>query len=171
MKVGKVGLHQPVGRAKKAPPAGTKGTWEASTKWFIRQVTLPLVGERCRAGSVAGAGEHRHAAPLGTQGWAAYLSSTHVSLVPPPWLEFTTSEPSFSATRVSPPGTIRTSSAPDSTNGRKSTWRGATPEATKVGQVERASVGWAMKPSGAWRSFRENSSSSRLVACGPTSIP
>ena len=27
-----------------------------------------------------------------------------MSFVPPPWLEFTTSEPSFSATRVSPPG-------------------------------------------------------------------
>ncbi len=35
-------------------------------------------------------------------------SSTQVSLVPPPWLEFTTSEPFFSATRVRPPGVIRT---------------------------------------------------------------
>jgi hypothetical protein len=26
-------------------------------------------------------------------------------LLPPPWLEFTTSEPFFSATRVRPPGT------------------------------------------------------------------
>src|SRR3546814_3620755 len=34
-------------------------------------------------------------------------SSTQVSLVPPPWLELTTSEPSRSATRVSPPGTTR----------------------------------------------------------------
>ncbi len=37
-----------------------------------------------------------------------YSSRIQVSLVPPPWLEFTTSEPSFSATRVSPPGTIVT---------------------------------------------------------------
>jgi hypothetical protein len=33
---------------------------------------------------------------------------TQVSLVPPPWLELTTSEPSFSATRVRPPGTMVT---------------------------------------------------------------
>jgi hypothetical protein len=29
------------------------------------------------------------------------------SFVPPPWLEFTTSEPSVSATRVKPPGTMQ----------------------------------------------------------------
>jgi hypothetical protein len=40
------------------------------------------------------------------------------------------------------------------------------PDATKVGQVDSASVGWAMKPSGAWRTFRANSSISRFVACG-----
>ena len=34
--------------------------------------------------------------------------------------------------------------APDSTKGRKSTWRGAMPLSTKVGQVDSASVGWAM---------------------------
>ena len=37
--------------------------------------------------------------------------------MPPPWLEFTTSEPSFSATRVSPPGTMVVRSLPVSTNG------------------------------------------------------
>jgi hypothetical protein len=37
-----------------------------------------------------------------------YSSNIQVSLVPPPWLEFTTSEPSFSATRVKPPGTMVT---------------------------------------------------------------
>ena len=41
-------------------------------------------------------------------------ASTHVSLVPPPCDEFTTSEPSRSATRVSPPGT-RSISVPDRT--------------------------------------------------------
>ena len=30
--------------------------------------------------------------------------TTHVSLQPPPWEEFTTSEPRFNATRVKPPG-------------------------------------------------------------------
>ena len=34
-------------------------------------------------------------------------SSTQVSLVPPPWLELTTSDPFFSATRVRPPGVMR----------------------------------------------------------------
>ena len=42
-------------------------------------------------------------------------STTQVSLVPPPCDELTTSEPAFSATRVSPPGTQRTLSAPHST--------------------------------------------------------
>ena len=57
----------------------------------------------------------------------AYPSSTQVSLVPPPWLELTTREPSLRATRVRPPGTMRIWSAPESTKGRRSTWRGATP--------------------------------------------
>src|SRR3954466_8199747 len=35
-----------------------------------------------------------------------YCSSTHRSFVPLPWLEFTTSELSFNATRVKPPGTM-----------------------------------------------------------------
>ena len=47
--------------------------------------------------------------------------STQVSLLPPPCDEFTTSDPSRSAVRVSPPGTIRTRSAPLRTNGRRST--------------------------------------------------
>ena len=41
-------------------------------------------------------------------------STTHVSFVPPPCDEFTTSEPSFSATRVRPPGTSF-ASLPEST--------------------------------------------------------
>ena len=68
--------------------------------------------------------------------------------MPPPWLELTTSEPSFSATRVSPPGTMVVRLLPVSTKGRRSTWRGARPLAVQVGQVDSASVGWAMKPSG-----------------------
>src|ERR1700760_978570 len=70
-----------------------------------------------------------------------YSSRIHVSLVPPPWLELTTSEPSFSATRVNPPGTMVVRLEPVSTKGRRSTWRGARPEAVQVGQVESASVG------------------------------
>ena len=66
-----------------------------------------------------------------------------MSFVPPPCEEFTTSEPSRTATRVRPPGTIMTS-LPDSTKGRKSIWRGATPCSTNIGQVESDKVGWAM---------------------------
>ena len=69
--------------------------------------------------------------------------STKLSLVPPPWLEFTTSDPSRSATRVSPPGTTWTPFAPLRTNGRKSTWRGDSPLSASVGTVDSASVGWA----------------------------
>src|SRR5208283_3669489 len=71
------------------------------------------------------------------------LSSTHVSLVPPPCEELTTNEPSRSATRVSPPGTM-VMSRPDSTNGRRSMWRGTRPWVANVGQVDSASVGCAM---------------------------
>src|SRR4051794_26087673 len=54
----------------------------------------------------------------------SHPSSTQVSFVPPPWLELTTSEPALRATRVRPPGTMRTLSRPVSTKGRRSTWRG-----------------------------------------------
>src|SRR5260221_8871561 len=76
-----------------------------------------------------------------------HSSSTQVSLVPPPWLELTTSEPSRSATRVSPPGTICTS-LPDSTKGLRSTWRGAPPLSTKGGPGESARGRCAREPRG-----------------------
>ena len=91
--------------------------------------------------------------------------------MPPPWLEFTTSDPSFNATRVKPPGVIRTSSEPVSTKGRRSTWRGATPLSTKVGQVDKARVGWAMKFSGIAFSLARDASISSRVEVGPTSMP
>src|SRR5471032_2698712 len=97
----------------------------------------------------------------------SHPSNTHVSLVPPPWLELTTSEPALSATRVSPPGTMRTLSRPESTNGRKSTWRGATPASTQVGHVDKASVGWAMKFFGSVLSLARNCSIAILLAVGP----
>src|SRR4030095_16347003 len=59
---------------------------------------------------------------------------TQVSLVPPPWLELTTSDPSLRPTRVRPPG-MMVILRPDSTKGRRSTWRGATPWPTKVGRA------------------------------------
>src|SRR3981189_119187 len=62
------------------------------------------------------------------------VSSTQVSWVPPPCEELTTSDPSRSATRVSPPGTMVTS-RPESTKGRRSMWRGARPWPPKVGRA------------------------------------
>src|SRR5687768_10536468 len=83
--------------------------------------------------------------------WRRYArghrSSTHVSFVPPPCDEFTTSEPSLSATRVRPPGT-KVTSRPDSTKGRRSICLGAMPASTKVGQADNAKVGCAMYFSG-----------------------
>src|ERR1700679_2359339 len=95
-----------------------------------------VIGALHRAGEpekiVGGARKHRiYAEPSGS-------STIQVSLVPPPWLELTTSDPSFSATRVRPPGTMRTPSAPERTNGRRSTWRGATPPSNEAGQVDKA---------------------------------
>src|SRR5262245_34599620 len=100
-----------------------------------------------------------------------HASSTQVSLVPPPWLELTTSDPCLSATRVSPPGTMRTRSRPVSTNGRRSTWRGATPSSTQVGQVDKASVGCAMKFFGSDLSLERNAAIVALSALGPISMP
>ncbi len=90
--------------------------------------------------------------------------------MPPPCDELTTSEPSGSATRVSPPGATVTVS-PDSTNGRRSTWRGATPVSTKVGQLDSASVGWAMKLPGSARIRARYASRSVTLAVGPISMP
>src|SRR5438477_7733075 len=100
-----------------------------------------------------------------------HVSNTQVSFVPPPWLELTTSEPFLSATRVRPPGTIRTRSRPVSTNGRRSTWRGATPSSTQVGQVDSASVGWATKFFGLDLSLARNVASVALSAIGPINMP
>ena len=48
-------------------------------------------------------------------------STTQVSLLPPPCDEFTTSDPSRSATLVNPPGTISIPDGPQSAYGRRST--------------------------------------------------
>ncbi|MOA26516.1 hypothetical protein D3C78_1473150 [compost metagenome] len=59
----------------------------------------------------------------------------------------------------------------DSTNGRRSIWRGAIPLSTKVGQVDRLSVGWAMYASGRALRRARKASISAAVAAGPTSMP
>src|SRR6266851_9567680 len=107
-----------------------------------RDVLGPLDVARKPIEAVGGATQHQS-------------SNTQVSLVPPPWLELTTSEPSRRATRVRPPGTMWIS-LPDSTKGRRSTWRGATPLSTKVGQVESDSVGCAMYLAGSATIFSRN---------------
>src|SRR5210317_174289 len=58
-----------------------------------------------------------------TREHAVHRSSIHVSLLPPPCDEFTTSDPLRIATRVSPPG-VTQESAPCRINGRRSRWRG-----------------------------------------------
>ena len=80
----------------------------------VRQERMAVVGiERAREAFGALA-EARH--PVKVVGGAGehQFSSTQVSLVPPLWLELTTSDPSTSATRVRPPGTIVVS-RPDNT--------------------------------------------------------
>src|SRR4051794_21217060 len=72
-----------------------------------------------------------------------FYSITHVSLLPPPWLELTTSEPLVRAVRVRPPGRTQVD-LPVTIYGRKSTWRGAGPSSVQVGQVDKVTTGWAM---------------------------
>src|ERR1035438_2674621 len=55
--------------------------------------------------TVANARKHRCTLPNSV---SVYDSRTHVSLLPPPCEEFTTSDPFSRATRVSPPGTMFT---------------------------------------------------------------
>src|SRR3546814_6389906 len=66
-------------------------------------------------------------------------SNTQVSFVPPPWLEFTTSDPLRIATRVSPPGVILIPCGDISTKGRRSTCRGASPALVTIGTVDNRS--------------------------------
>ena len=88
--------------------------------------------------------EHPNKPPAVLPSICPLVLQTQVSLVPPPWLEFTTSDPSFSATRVRPPGVMLMPSARPARNGRRSTWRGARPWRVSIGTVDSASVGWAM---------------------------
>ena len=97
-------------------------------------------------------------------------ASTQVSLEPPPWLEFTTSEPRRSATRVRPPGMTSTRS-PLTTNGRRSMWRPSRWSSTSVGCRDRATTSWAMKPRGSASMLRAVAASSSSVAEGPMHMP
>ena len=89
--------------------AATRGRERACAPRYTRGVTVVDVSEH-------GAMRHR----------VGQRVSTHVSLLPPPWDELTTSSSGSPATRVSPPGTIHGRSS-SSTNGRRSTARGSNP--------------------------------------------
>ena len=67
-------------------------------------------------------------------------SRTQVSLLPPPCDELTIMEPSFRATRVSPPGRTKTSS-PNRMKGRRSTCLGARLRFSTVGTVDNVNIG------------------------------
>ena len=97
--------------------------------------------------------------------------STQVSLLPPPWLLFTTISPLGRATRVRPPGSTQTSSPLFTANGRRSTCRGSSPEPIRVGTVESCTSGWAIQPRGSASTRARSASSSSAVATGPITMP
>ena len=96
---------------------------------------------------------------------------TQVSLEPPPWLELTTSSPSGSATRVSPPGSTHTLSPSLTANGRRSTCRGAIRPPISVGQVDRPIGFCAIQSRGVARTFTARSASVFSSARGPMTMP
>src|SRR2546421_6474924 len=104
-------------------------------------------------------------------GSARSAASTQVSLEPPPWLELTTSAPSGSATRVSPPGSSQTSLPSLMANGRRSMWRGATSLPISVGDVDSATGRWAIQPRGSAATVTRRASNVDSSACGPMTIP
>ena len=67
-------------------------------------------------------------------------------MVPPPWLEFTTSDPSFSTTRVRPPGATRTPAGLDRTKGLRSTCRGDRAPPFNVGADQAAAPASGLFP-------------------------
>src|SRR5271165_3269221 len=122
---------------------------------------------------VTGLGSERtiSAAPSSRLATEARDASTHVSLEPPPWLEFTTRDPSTRATRVRPPGNTHTSSPSLTANGRKSTYRGVSLSSTCVGTVESCIIGCAIQPRGSSRIFLLIAFNSLLEASGPKTMP
>src|SRR4051794_26190340 len=94
-------------------------------------------------GLAAASGEPLTRKREGSRQAAPGASITQGSLLPPPWLELTTSEPLTSAVRVRPPGSTQLD-RPLTTYGRKSTCRGAKPSSVQVGQADSVTTGWAM---------------------------
>ncbi len=131
------------------PPIRIRPAIESQVEAHIEQPRGVFRALQIAADPVQGVGNSRQ------QHGPIYSSRTHVSLLPPPCDEFTTSDPLLSATRVNPPGTIETS-LPNSTYGLRSTWRGSIRPSMKQGACDRASVGWAMKFRGSARIFALN---------------
>ena len=93
-----------------------------------------------------------------------------MSLLPPPWLELTTSDPSTRAVRVRPPGRIQVV-VPLTMYGRRSTWRGAVP-ALGPGRAGRESHNRLCDElRGLATIFARNSSRWAWVEDGPMSMP
>src|SRR5262249_6142944 len=115
----------------------------------------------------------RASAPVPSSRTAPSLraASTQVSLLPPPWEEFTTRLPAGSATRVRPPGSTNTDCPSLTANGRRSTCRGASSFPTLVGTVDSDTTGCAIQPRGLARIRRRAAASSRVVAHGPNTMP
>src|SRR6266850_2879383 len=90
-------------------------------------------------------------------------SSTHVSLLPPPWELFTTRLPFRSATRVNPPG-ITTTFCPHRMYGRRSTRRPSKCSSTRLGCWLSSTTGWAMKLRGSFSIMAANISRSAADA-------
>jgi hypothetical protein len=96
---------------------------------------------------------------------------TQVSLEPPPWLELTTSSPSGSATRVSPPGSTHTLEPSLTAKGRRSTCRGAIRPLIRVGDVDSPIGFCAIQSRGAARTLTASSSRVCSSARGPMTMP
>ena len=158
--------------ARRAPAGGRSSTARArSGPASIAAVAAAGRTRRRRAGARASAAATTSTAARARSGASASCSSTQVSLEPPPWLELTIIEPSRSATRVSPPGTMWMFS-PKTANGRRSTWRGASaPSGPAVGTVERWTSSCAIQRSGVRLSSSACAASSCSLARGPMKTP
>ena len=100
-----------------------------------------------------------------------HSSTTHVSFVPPPCDELTTSDPGVIATRVKPAGHDPHAVGAGQHERPQVDVPRRDARSVAVGQVDSASVGWAMNFSGCAFSLAAKAASVACGACGPTSMP
>src|SRR5690606_8812784 len=134
------------------------GCWPCAVSCGLVSSGTPVTG--CAAGGSAATVVRRRPLP-----------STQVSFEPPPCEELTTSWPSASATRVSPPGSTHTFSPSLTAKGRRSTCRGRSESPASVGTVDSCTAGCAIQPRGSARSRVRAASSSSRLAAGPMMMP